>query len=136
MDRLGAVFHIRIRADRDDTEPLCSAARGPALLDSVLSYADRRMWWPTLVLLMPDHLHALLSFPQDAQMSRVVGAWKGWNARTLAIRWQTGFFDHRVRNEESLAEKAEYILNNPVVKGLCARPEEWPWVVIDGRRRE
>ncbi|MGV8040424.1 MAG: transposase [Thermoanaerobaculaceae bacterium] len=135
VDRLGTVFHIRIRADRDNPEALCSPGLGPALLDSVLCYADRRVWWPRLVLLMPDHLHALLSFAPEVEMGRAVGAWKSWNARALGIRWQHGFFDHRIRNEESLAEKAEYILNNPVVKGVCARPEEWPWVVIEGRRR-
>jgi hypothetical protein len=39
-----------------------------------------------------------------------------------------GFFDHRLRREESLRDKADYILHNPVRKGLVARPEDWPRV--------
>jgi len=31
-----------------------------------------------------------------------------------------------VRHEE-FVEKLRYIHRNPVARGLCARPEDWPW---------
>ena len=34
-----------------------------------------------------------------------------------------------LRRDESLEQKALYIRRNPVVKGLCSTPEEWPWVL-------
>jgi len=48
------------------------------------------------------------------------------------IEWQEGFFDHRLRDDErgeQLQAKVNYIRQNPVVAGLCASIEEWPWVI-------
>jgi hypothetical protein len=39
-------------------------------------------------------------------------------------------FDHRLRRDESLDEKARYILANPVRAGLVKREEDWPWFKI------
>ena len=77
---------------------------------------------------MPDHLHALIAFPREEAMSRVVHDWKSWHKRTHGIEWQDGYFDHRIRSENEFELKAHYIRRNPVVKGLCARAEDWPWV--------
>jgi putative transposase len=71
---------------------------------------------------MPDHLHALISFPALEKMSGVVGDWKRFQQRESAVRWQEGYFDHRIRNDREFEEKAAYIRRNPVVKGLCAQP--------------
>ncbi len=86
---------------------------------------------------MPDHLHALLSFPPEptAAMSRVIGDWKKFLARTHGLIWQEGYFDHRPRNAAELQEKAAYIRNNPVVKNLCVEPAAWPWV-LDASNRD
>ena len=78
---------------------------------------------------MPDHIHALLSFGATRRMSRVVGDWKRWQNLKHGINWQENFFDHRLRRDESLEQKALYIRTNPVVKGLCSTPEEWPWIL-------
>jgi putative transposase len=40
--------------------------------------------------------------------------------------WQRGFFDHRLRADESFEEKATYVRMNPVRKGLVGRPDDWP----------
>ncbi len=78
---------------------------------------------------MPDHLHALLAIPPPSSMSRTIGEWKNFHARFNHVHWQENYFDHRIRNDRELREKAAYIRLNPVVKGLCARPEDWPWFV-------
>ena len=80
------------------------------------------------MLLMPDHLHALLSFNPEREMSKVVGAWKHYHARQNDIVWQQGYFDHRLRSDESLDEKARYIRSNPLAGGLCEKAQDWPWV--------
>jgi putative transposase len=121
-----AIFHIRIRADVGVN--LVTPATGRALLDSAAFYTERGRWWAWLMVLMPDHLHALLSFPREERMSKVIADWKGYHAREREVRWQEGYFDHRLRQEESFAQKAAYLRSNPVVKGLCATAEEWPWV--------
>jgi hypothetical protein len=127
-----AIFHIRIRCASDNPAPLTERALGSRLMESVGFYRDRQLWWPRLWLLMPDHIHALVSFPPDKAMHRVVGNWKEYHARHNGVRWQENFFDHRIRNEQEMSEKFGYIVNNPVAKGLCAEVEDWPWVLIAG----
>jgi hypothetical protein len=36
--------------------------------------------------------------------------WKRWTARQMGIEWQRDFFEHRLRSDESLREKTDYIL--------------------------
>ena len=47
----------------------------------------------------------------------------GWRGKL----WQPRYYDHIVRAEEDLRAIAEYILNNPVRKGLAERAADWPW---------
>lgn len=77
---------------------------------------------------MPDHLHALLSFPKMEAMPQVIRAWKHYLATQHKIEWQRDFFDHRLRHDESHEEKLDYIRMNPVRAGLATSPEEWPYV--------
>ena len=80
---------------------------------------------------MPDHLHFVASFPEtDMRMQTIVSKWKEWTAKSLGIRWQRDFFEHRLCREESAQEKADYILENPVRAGLVSRWEDWPYVFI------
>ena len=79
-------------------------------------------------MIMPDHLHALLAIAPDRQLGRTVTAWKSYQAKSLGIEWQAGFFDHRLRSSESIDEKANYIRMNPVRAGLVRDPEHWPHV--------
>ena len=76
---------------------------------------------------MPDHLHAVICFRLDKNMSEILGAWKGYQAKHHAVIWQDNYFDHRIRNRRELDEKMRYIRLNPVVKGLCAEENDWPW---------
>jgi len=82
---------------------------------------------------MPDHIHLMVSFPDLPSFSGVIGSWKHWLSRKHHITWQENFFDHRIRKEESFAEKADYILQNPVRAGLIAKAEDWPYLWIAGR---
>jgi hypothetical protein len=41
-------------------------------------------------------------------------------AKIAGIQWQRNFFDHRLRHNESKAEKYDYICQNPVRAGLAA----------------
>jgi putative transposase len=89
---------------------------------------DGTRWYAWLFVLMPDHLHAILSFSQDVSMSRVLGDWKKYHEHKTGICWQDGYFDHRLRSDDEFVEKAHYIRMNPVRAGLCALPTAWPWV--------
>jgi REP element-mobilizing transposase RayT len=127
-----AVFFITINCQSRGANQLCLPGIAAPLLDTIRLRHQRGTWWVHLCLLMPDHLHALLSFSTDADMSSTITAWKHYTATQLGLRWQRGFFDHRLRREESLREKVDYILQNPVRKGLVAQADDWPHVWMPG----
>ena len=129
----GALFHIRVALDRDaEQRALTDPTLAEALLDSARLYESKHRWHITLLILMPDHLHALLSFARDESMGTVIGDWKRFHANRNGIAWQDGFFDHRLRADErgqQLAARMDYIRQNPVAAGLCAKAENWPWII-------
>ena len=106
------------------------------LFETVRHRQTKFIWWPYVFLLMPDHLHALLSFPpSDKPIRLIVTKWKEWTAKEIGIGWQRDFFEHRLRHDESRRQKANYIFENPVRKKLVARPEDWPFIYFaDGQR--
>ena len=85
--------------------------------------------------IMPDHLHILLSLTNNYKKSlqNWVSAFKSYTARivntSFCIKplWQKNFYDHVVRKEESLIKIAEYIVNNPVRKGIVSDWQEYPY---------
>jgi putative transposase len=129
----GALFHIRVAIDRArEQRPLTEPALAQSILDSAEFYQAKMRWCITLLLLMPDHLHCLVSFAPDQTISRVIGDWKHFHAQRNGVLWQEGFFDHRLRDDErgeQLSMKLDYIRANPVAAGLCTKPEDWPWII-------
>jgi putative transposase len=120
---------------------ICCRTRGvnwlayPNIAEKLFETVEHRntigVWYVHLAVLMPDHVHLLVSFPEtEKRMQIIVSKWKEWTAKTLKIEWQRDFFEHRLRQEESFREKADYILANPVRAGLAKEPEEWPYVFI------
>ena len=101
-----AIYFITINCQKRGQNHLCREDESKIILESVRFYHENRKWFVLLILLMPDHIHALLSFGFDQDMARIVKTWKGYVAKQAGIIWQRGFFDHRLRKEEILEEKA------------------------------
>ena len=102
----------------------------PGIFETVRFRRDQGLWSFHIFLLMPDHLHTILTFPSpEKRMKIIISKWKEWVAKQFRIQWQDDFFEHRLRRDESLDEKVRYILENPVRKGLVAKPEDWPFVL-------
>lgn len=136
VDPSKETYFITINCARRGANQLARADVAAPLFDTVRHRQENFLWWPHLFLLMPDHLHALLSFPPSGKRLRlVVSKWKEWTAKQLRIDWQDDFFEHRLRREESHREKEDYILANPVRAGLVRRAEDWPYVYFGDRER-
>jgi REP element-mobilizing transposase RayT len=129
----GALFHIRIRLDREkEQRPLTTPPLAQVILESVRFYEATMKWHVTIFLLMPDHLHALLAFGRDKSMSETIQGWKRFHRRVNHVTWQEGYFDHRLRADErgtQLSIKVDYIRQNPVAAGLCAKANDWHWII-------
>ena len=90
---------------------------------------------------MPDHVHLIFTPLIDPArrevitLSRITKSIKGASAHLINRRlqrsgtvWQEESFDRVLRSSEKLDEKAQYILNNPVRKGIVSSPGEYPWL--------
>ena len=124
------VYFLTLNCRERGRNQLCVPEIAEALIESVTFRHVAGQWFIRLFLLMPDHLHALVSFPTQGQgIQRTVAGWKGWTAKNCGIDWQRDFFEHRLRGSEGFEEKAAYIRNNPVRAGLVETADDWPWVL-------
>jgi len=80
---------------------------------------------------MPDHLHLLTMGRQESSdLLAFARAFKQRSGFFLGRRhrlWQKNYYDHILRREDSWEAVAWYIWMNPVRKGLCERPQGWPF---------
>jgi REP element-mobilizing transposase RayT len=84
-------------------------------------------------VIMPDHVHVFVR----VSGGRGLGAWVKGLKRAMGMQlrdvsddghvWQTGFFDHMLRHNESYSQKWEYVRQNPVRKGYVSCAEDWPY---------
>ncbi len=133
VDPQKEVYFLTINCRQRGREQLTTAEVALPLLGSVRFRQEHQLWFAHLFLLMPDHVHGLVSFPPGKRtVQGVVSDWKRWTSRQRQIDWQEDFFEHRLRHDERAREKADYILENPVRKGLVSRPEDWPHVWFGG----
>ncbi len=79
--------------------------------------------------IMPNHIHLIVFInnefadgscrnptPTNSVLSKFVSSFKRHtNKKTNQKLWQRSFYEHVIRNEESLIEISEYIYNNPAV---------------------
>src|SRR5882672_10744603 len=82
-------------------------------------------------VVMPEHVHLLLSEPQQDTLADALKSLKQGVSRRLIGDaehfWQKRYYDFNIRNYSQFVEKLRYIHRNPVTRGLCERPEDWEW---------
>ena len=103
-------------------------------------------------VVMPEHVHLLVSEPQRETLSAVIQALKlgvvrsmrcagavetvprsrktgeTWGTPVRTDRfWQARFYDFNVWTERKRIEKLRYIHRNPVARGLVSSPGQWRW---------
>ena len=116
------------------TNQLCLPEAGNEVLNAIEYYHVRNRWFCHIAVLMPDHIHFLLSFPDVPSYARVVGEWKKYLVKKCGIAWQENFFDHRIRGEDGDKYKSDYIWENPVRAGLIEKAEDWPYTWLPKER--
>jgi REP-associated tyrosine transposase len=80
-------------------------------------------------VLMPEHVHLLLSEPQRGLLADSIHYLKLSFAKRLGtgLFWQKRYYDRNVRDEREFREKLRYIHRNPVKRGLVPAPGDWNW---------
>ena len=75
-------------------------------------------------VVMPEHVHLLLTPAPDVTLERAIQFIKGGYSHELGVEgrkgeaWQRGFTDHRIRDSADFDAHRDYIHDNPVKRGL------------------
>ncbi|HWA94770.1 MAG TPA: transposase [Terracidiphilus sp.] len=113
--------------------PLLNSAGAYACFERELEIMRRRYDFVVLgYVLMPEHVHLLVSEPRIASLAVALQVLKQQTSRKLKRKdqtqfWQRRYYDFNVWSEEKRSEKIGYMHRNPVVRDLVAKPEDWPW---------
>ena len=82
-------------------------------------------------VLMPEHIHLLLSEPKNHSLSSTIRVIKGESSKLLKGKrspfWQPRYYDFNVFTTRKFKEKIQYIHRNPVTRGLVSKSEDYPW---------
>ncbi len=82
-------------------------------------------------VVMPEHVHLLISEPERGTLASAIQAMKQSVARRLVGDsqhfWQARYYDFNVWTVRKRVEKLRYIHRNPVKRGLAEKPEDWRW---------
>ena len=80
-------------------------------------------------VVMPEHVHLLVSEPRRALLAKALQALKLSVAVQSRERpfWQHRYYDFNVYTEAKRVEKLRYIHRNPVTRGLVSQPDQWVW---------
>ena len=104
------------------------------LIDVLRSYMRSGRFTVHDFVVMPNHLHVILTIPAETGLEKAVQFIKGgFSYRAgddLGFRggvWQRGFSDVRITSEQSFRQHQEYIHQNPVKAGLSLSPDEYPF---------
>jgi putative transposase len=101
-------------------------------------------------VVMPEHVHLLLSEPKKGTLAKLLQVLKQRVSRAMRGRrrrgvsgqlslafpesfaglrrfWQRRYYDFNVYSARKIREKLDYIHTNPVQRKLVLHPSDWPW---------
>jgi len=100
-------------------------------LQTLEQLRQRHQFYVFAYVLMPEHVHLLLSEPKRHPLSTTMSALKGQTSKLLKGSrdrfWQPRYYDFNVFTQTKFVEKLRYIHRNPITRGLVQKPEDWRW---------
>ncbi len=112
------------------------------LIDTLLHYRDEGRYELHEFVVMPDHLHVLLTVSTAMTIERAAQFIKGGFSYRVShelgmkhVIWQRGFSDSRILAADDYRSRATYIRQNPVRAGIVYRPEDFPFSSASGQFR-
>ncbi len=125
-------FTAKFHAWLDAGEGACWLRRKEAaeIVVGALRFFDGQRYVLDSFVVMPNHLHLLVTPAPDFDLSEILRSWKTFTSRQInalvqrsGAFWQAENFDHIVRSESHLHHFRRYIADNPVKAKL--RPDEY-----------
>ncbi len=130
--------------------PLFAAVRSKNVFVKTLGEVrDRYKFSLAGYVVMPEHVHLLISEPAKGTPSTIMQVLKQRVSRRLRRKtvtatrqlrlrfqtsdhllptfWQPRFYDFNVWSQRKFVEKLQYMHMNPVKRKLVVHPKDWPW---------
>ncbi|MGH9715929.1 MAG: REP-associated tyrosine transposase [Candidatus Acidiferrales bacterium] len=123
--------------------PVFQATEGARILiECMLRYRDAGAYLFDEFVVMPNHLHVILTPSAETSLEKAIMLIKGGSSHeihgprgTKSQLWASGFHESRIRDYGDYLAKVSYVRNNPVEAGLVGRAEEWPYGSASGAFR-
>ncbi|MGB8097966.1 MAG: transposase, partial [Terracidiphilus sp.] len=103
-------------------------------IDVLRSHAMKGSFKVHDFVVMPDHIHILITVPGEVTIENAAQLIKGGFSyrakKELGFEgeiWQKGFSEVGVRDRRNFLEHRRYIEENPVKAGLASSPEDYPY---------
>jgi alanine--tRNA ligase len=134
-ERASARYLLREEVDRyldaGAGECLLNDPRAATIVADALKHFDQDRYDLWAWVVMPNHVHALVTPRAGNQLSSVLHSWKSFTANAINQTlgrsgdvWMDESYDHIVRNQAEFTRYVNYILENPVK----ARLVDWQFV--------
>jgi putative transposase len=132
--------------------PLLGSVRSRNLFVQILGEVRDRYGFALVgYVVMPEHIHLLISEPAKGTPSTVLQVLKQRVSRRLRRKprrrasarqlslcfdradhcppqfWQPRFYDFNLWSQKKFVEKLQYLHLNPVKRRLVSHPKDWPW---------
>jgi REP element-mobilizing transposase RayT len=104
------------------------------IISRLRKYADACDFFVHAFCVMPDHIHILAAAASEtSNLIKFIEAFKQDTAVEFTRRvhrplWQFKYYDHVLRGADSADRVAWYIWLNPVRKGFCHTPTDYPFL--------
>jgi REP-associated tyrosine transposase len=104
------------------------------VIAKVIEYRNRGSYQLHEFVVMPNHLHLILTPAKSSSLEKGIQLIKGGSSYEIhRLRggkwqiWQSGFHESRIRDWSDYKNKTDYIHFNPVTARLVDRREDWPF---------
>jgi putative transposase len=102
--------------------------------DAIVHYREQGAYLLHRCVIMPDHVHVLVTPGEATSLEKSVQLIKGSSSREIGKRpgmrfpvWHAGFTEHQIRDQRDFDTHVKYIDENPVIAHLAERPADYPW---------
>jgi putative transposase len=102
------------------------------MMSTLAHYVEQGRYVLHEFVIMPDHLHLLLTPAEDISLERAMQLIKGgfshrFGKSKRGLVWQESFANHRIHDERDFQKHAEYIRMNPVRAKLVESAAQYPY---------
>ena len=113
---------------QDRVPGLNSRAVAAALRAEILDIERAGYWTIRGAVIMPDHLHLLLTLRDRLPLGRAIARLKSKSKPALfvaGLKWQGNYYEHRLRDGDSRESVLLYLFLNPHRAGLVSLSENY-----------